>query len=330
MSESTPLMELDDLQCLFPVRRGLSDVVRGQKHHIHAVDSVSFSLQRGEILALVGESGCGKSTLGRMLVRLQDPTGGRLMFDGEDVSEIGGAPLKAFRRRAQIVFQNPFEAFDPRMTVGASLMQAMRIHEIGAPASREAKIIEVMEQSGLAPAQDFLARYPHELSGGQSQRIATVRAMLLSPEFLVADEPVSMLDVSVRADILNQLLDLRDRDGMSIVFITHDLSVARYIADTIAVMYLGMFVEVGSSEEVISAPKHPYSQALLSNTLPVGDEERPGEPIAIGGEVPTPVDVKPGCRFANRCPYVFDRCRVETPALRTVEGGNRVACHLYE
>ncbi len=330
MSEATPLLELEDLRCLFPLRRGLSDMVRGEKHHVHAVDAVSFSMRRGEILALVGESGCGKSTLGRMLVRLQDPTGGRMVFDGEDVSDIGGGELKAFRRRAQIVFQNPFEAFDPRMTVGASLMQAMRIHEIGDPASREAKIIEVMEEAGLAPARDFLARYPHELSGGQSQRIATVRAMLLSPEFLVADEPVSMLDVSVRADILNQLLDLRDRDGMSIVFITHDLSVARYIADTIAVMYLGMFVEVGSSEEVISAPKHPYSRALLSNTLPVGDEERPGEPIEIGGEVPTPVDVKPGCRFANRCPYVFDRCRVETPALRTVEGGNRVACHLYE
>lgn len=330
MSEVTPLLELEDLRCLFPLRRGLSDMIRGEKHHVHAVDSVSFSMRRGEILALVGESGCGKSTLGRMLVRLQDPTGGRMVFDGEDVSDIGGGELKAFRRRAQIVFQNPFEAFDPRMTVGASLMQAMRIHEIGTPAEREARIIEVMEESGLAPARDFLARYPHELSGGQSQRIATVRAMLLSPEFLVADEPVSMLDVSVRADILNQLLDLRDRDGMSIVFITHDLSVARYIADTIAVMYLGMFVEVGASEEVISAPKHPYSRALLSNTLPVGDEERPGEPIEIGGEVPTPVDVKPGCRFANRCPYVFDRCRVETPALRTVEGGNRVACHLYE
>ncbi len=330
MSE-TPLLELEDLQCLFPVRRSVTDFVRGQKHNIHAVDSVSFSMQRGEILALVGESGCGKSTLGRMLVRLQDATGGRMVFDGEDVSTISGDTLKAFRQRAQIVFQNPFEAFDPRLPIGASLMQALRIHNIGTNADRETRIIEVMERSGLSPARDFLARYPHEVSGGQSQRIATVRAMLLSPEFLVADEPVSMLDVSVRADILNQLLDLRDNEGMSIVFITHDLSVARYIADRIAVMYLGMFVEVGPAEQIIAEPKHPYSRALLSNTLPVGDEGRPGgAPIEIGGEVPTPVDVKPGCRFANRCPYVFDRCRVETPVLRAVEGGTRVACHLYE
>jgi len=326
----TALIELDDLQCLFPVRKGLGDVLRGRSHHVHAVDAVSFAMQRGEVVALVGESGCGKSTIGRMLVKLQDPTGGRIVFDGEDVSDIGGDELKAFRRRAQIIFQNPFEAFDPRLTVGASLTQAMRIHDIGTKEDREARIVEVMERSGLRPAHDFLARYPHELSGGQSQRIATVRAMLLSPDFLVADEPVSMLDVSVRADILNQLLDLRDTDGMAIVFITHDLSVARYVADRIAVMYLGMFVEVGPAEEIIANPRHPYSRALLSNTLPVGDEDRPGEPIAIGGEVPTPIDIQPGCRFASRCPYVFDRCRSETPELRARGGVTQVACHLYD
>jgi len=324
------LIELDGLRCLFPVRKVLTDVLRGHSHHVHAVDAVSFSMQRGEIVGLVGESGCGKSTIGRMLVKLQDPTGGRIVFDGEDVSSIGGHELKAFRRRAQIIFQNPFEAFDPRLTVGSSLLQALNIHGIGTKEEREARIAEVMERSGLSPAHDFLTRYPHELSGGQSQRIATVRAMLLAPDFLVADEPVSMLDVSVRADILNQLLDLRDHDGMAIVFITHDLAVARYIADRIAVMYLGMFVEVGAAEEVIANPRHPYSRALLSNTLPVGDEERPGEPIQIGGEVPTPVDLKPGCRFAGRCPYVFDRCHVETPELRPRGGPTEVACHLYD
>jgi oligopeptide/dipeptide ABC transporter ATP-binding protein len=329
--DTTPaLIELEDLRCLFPVRRGLGDLLTGTSHHVHAVDAVSFSMARGEIVALVGESGCGKSTIGRMLVRLQDPSGGRIVFDGEDVSTIGGATLKAFRRRAQIIFQNPFEAFDPRLTIGASLEQPLQIHNIGTKSDRAARIAETMERSGLTPAHDFLSRYPHELSGGQSQRIATVRAMLLSPDFLVADEPVSMLDVSVRADILNQLLDLRDNDGMAIVFITHDLSVARYIADRIAVMYLGMFVEVGAAEEIISSPRHPYSRALLSNTLPVGNEERPGEPIAIGGEVPTPIDLKPGCRFAGRCPYVFDRCRTETPELRPRGGVTDVACHLYE
>ncbi|HYH10802.1 MAG TPA: dipeptide/oligopeptide/nickel ABC transporter ATP-binding protein, partial [Thermomicrobiales bacterium] len=239
------LIEVKDLRCLFPVRKGLGDILSRRTHNVHAVDAVSFSMQRGEIVALVGESGCGKSTIGRMLVKLQDPTEGSIRFDGQDVTTLGGESLKGFRRRAQIIFQNPFEAFDPRLTIGASLMQALRIHDIGSKADREALIVSVMERSGLKPAQDFLARYPHELSGGQSQRIATVRAMLLAPDFLVADEPVSMLDVSVRADILNQLLDLRDDDGMAIVFITHDLSVARYIANRIAVMYLGMFVEVG-------------------------------------------------------------------------------------
>ena len=216
------------------------------------------------------------------------------------------------------------------LTLGASLDQALRIHNIGSTEDRYARIINVMERSGLKPAEDFLTRYPHELSGGQSQRIATVRAMLLSPDFLVADEPVSMLDVSVRADILNQLLDLRDDEDMAIVFITHDLSIAHYIADRIAVMYLGMFVEIGPADEVVNNPRHPYSQALLSNTLPVGDEHRTGEPMEIGGEVPTPVDIQPGCRFANRCPFAFDRCRVETPVLRAHGGASDVACHLYD
>lgn len=329
MSEPA-LVEVENLRCLFPLRRGIGDLVTRRGSHVHAVDAVSFSLGRGEIMALVGESGCGKSTIGRMLVKLQEPTDGSIRFNGEDVSGIGGESLKAFRRRAQIVFQNPFEAFDPRLTIGASLTQALRIHNVGTKADRENRIVAVMERAGLSPAQDFLARYPHELSGGQSQRIATVRAMLLAPELLVADEPVSMLDVSVRADILNQLLQLRDEEGMGIVFITHDLSVARYIAHRIAVMYLGMFVEVGPAEEIIANPRHPYSQALLSNTLPVGDEDRAREPMRIGGEVPTPVDVQPGCRFANRCPFAFDRCWVETPALRPRSGVTDVACHLYD
>jgi len=329
MSE-TALIDVQDLRCLFPIRKGLGDLLARRAHNVHAVDSVSFSMQRGEIVALVGESGCGKSTIGRMLVKLQEPTDGAIRFDGQDVTTLSGESLKAFRRRAQIIFQNPFEAFDPRLTIGASLMQALRIHDIGSKADREALIVSVMERSGLKPAQDFLARYPHELSGGQSQRIATVRAMLLSPDFLVADEPVSMLDVSVRADILNQLLDLRDDEGMAIVFITHDLSVARYVANRIAVMYLGMFVEIGPAEEIIANPRHPYSRALLSNTLPVGDEARTGEPLEIGGEVPTPVDIKPGCRFANRCPFAFDRCRVETPVLQPHGGKTDVACHLYD
>lgn len=268
----TPLIEVKDLQRYYPIRKGITDFARKKVESVHAVDSISFTLNRGEILALVGESGSGKSTTGRLLVRLDTPTDGSITFDGQDVSHLRGAGLKAFRRRAQIIFQNPFEAFDPRQTIGASLEQALRIHNIGTNAERQLKIVEALERASLAPAQEFLARYPHELSGGQSQRIATIRAMLLEPDFLVADEPVSMLDVSVRADILNQLLDLRDTFGMAILFITHDLAVARYVADRIAVMHLGKFVEIGEAEQVISRPQHAYSRELLAHTLPVGNE----------------------------------------------------------
>jgi oligopeptide/dipeptide ABC transporter ATP-binding protein len=324
---TTAFLELRNLKCLFPVRGSALHLFGGPRHHLHAVDEVSLQLHRGEILALVGESGCGKSTLGRMLVRLQDPSAGQIILDGEDVTAIQGEKLKEYRRHAQIVFQNPFEAFDPRRTVGDSLDQALRIHNFGNASERSRRISLAMEHAGLTPVDDFLQRYPHELSGGQSQRIATVRAMLLAPALLVADEPVSMLDVSVRADILNQLLDLRDGNNMAIVCITHDISVARYVADTIAVMYLGMFLETGPAETVISAPKHPYSQALLSHTL---DIDSVTEPMQIGGEVPQPIDIQPGCRFANRCPFAFDRCRIETPVLLPMNDGTSVACHLYD
>jgi oligopeptide/dipeptide ABC transporter ATP-binding protein len=327
---SAPLLDVKDLKCLFPIRRGLSDVVAQRRHMVHAVDTVSFTLEPGEILALVGESGCGKSTTGRLIVRMLTPTDGEIRFQGQDVTNLAGSDLKAFRRQAQIVFQNPFEVFDPRLTIDSSLRQVLNIHGLGSPAERESRVVTAMESAGLIPAVDFLARYPHELSGGQLQRIATVRAMLLEPRLLVADEPVSMLDVSVRADILNQLLDLRDRYGMAIVFITHDIAVARYVATRIAVMYLGSFMETGPAADVIDHPQHPYTRALLSHTLPVGDEPTNRDPIEISGDPPSPVDLGAGCRFAGRCPFTFDRCRTETPLLRTVSPQKQVACHLFD
>ncbi len=329
-SPGEPMLVVEDLACLFPIRRSVTDLFRGQHHHVHAVDTVSFTLDRGEVLALVGESGCGKSTTGRLLVRLEDPTGGAIRFDGRDISRLSGRDLKAFRRQAQIVFQNPFEAFDPRLTLRQSLTQVLAIHDLGEKDQRDGMVAAAMERVGLRPAQDFLDRFPHELSGGQLQRVVTVRAMLLEPDLVVADEPVSMLDVSVRAEIMNNLLDLRDERGLAIVFITHDIAVARYMATRVAVMYLGMFVEIGDVADVIDRPKHPYTRALLSHTLPAGDEEPIGDPVEISGDPPAAIDIQPGCRFAGRCPFVFDRCRVETPALRVVDGGQRVACHLYE
>ena len=324
---AAPLLEVRDLQCLFPLRRGLGDVAARRHHRVHAVDAVSFAMEPGEVLALVGESGCGKSTTGRLLVRLLTPTAGEIRFHGQDVTKLTGAELKAFRRQAQIIFQNPFEVFDPRLSIGAALQQVLAIHHVGAAAERERRVLAALERAGLVPAADYLARYPHELSGGQLQRIATVRATLLEPDFLVADEPVSMLDVSVRADILNQLLDLREQHGMAILFITHDIAVARYVATRIAVMYLGAFVEVGPAADVIDRPQHPYTRALLSHTLPVGDEAGVREPLEISGDPPTPVDLGVGCRFAGRCPFTFDRCWTETPQVRPV-GAQQVACHL--
>ncbi|HET7054899.1 MAG TPA: ATP-binding cassette domain-containing protein, partial [Thermomicrobiales bacterium] len=277
------MLTVTDLRCLFPTQRTLNDRMNGRHPAVHAVDAVSFTLDRAEVLAVVGESGCGKSTTGRMLVRLIEPTGGSIDFDGEDVTRLSGDALKQFRRKAQIIAQNPFEAFDPRQTVQASLEQPLRIFGIGQPSERVGLIEAALEKAGLTPAADFLPRLPHELSGGQLQRIATVRVTLLEPRFIVADEPVSMLDVSVRADILNHFLDLRDETGLAILFITHDIAVARYVASRIAVMYLGMFVETGTTEDVIDQPKHPYTRALLSNTLSVEGDRAGGDPIEIRG-----------------------------------------------
>ena len=290
---------------------------------VKAVDGVSFELAPGEILGVIGESGCGKSTLGRMLVRLEKTTSGRVLLDGTNVEELIKADRRGFRRQIQMVFQNPFDTFDPRFTIEKILTGAMKLHGIGAnPEERRAIALEKLTAAGLLPAEDFLKRYPHELSGGQLQRISILRSMLLHPKVLVADEPVSMLDISIRADIINLIYDTARAEGA--VFISHDITTTRYISDRIAVMYLGRIVELGAADDVALHPMHPYTEALISNCSSIDPRER-REVIQLQGEPPSPVDIPPGCPFAPRCPRATPECSKSEQVLKQV-GDRLVRC----
>lgn len=298
-----------------------------QKQWVKAVDGVSFAMKEGEVLGIIGESGCGKSTLGRVLVGLEVPTGGDICFNGIPASDILKKDRKKFRRTVQIVFQNPFDTFSPRHRIKDILVRTLKLHNIGASEAEQYEICKkVMESAGLTPAEDYLSRYPYELSGGQLQRISILRAMLLDPPFIVADEPVSMLDVSVRADIINMLLELVQKKHTAMVFISHDIATTRYISDRIAVMYLGRIVETGNTDDVIQNPVHPYTRALLSNCASID----PGEikqPISIDGEPPTPVNAGPGCYFAPRCFEAAAECFEKYPGVRSSGAGHMVYCH---
>lgn len=299
-----------------------------EKLMVKAVDGVSFTLHKGEVLGIIGESGCGKSTLGRVLVRLEDPTKGELTISGKSSSILMKEDIKAFRKTVQIVFQNPFDTFPPRHTIGKIMYRALEIHKIGVDNNERYEICKkILETAGLKPSEDFLERYPHELSGGQLQRISILRSMLLQPAFIVADEPVSMLDVSVRAEIINMLKELVKNENTSMIFISHDIAITRYISDRIGVMYLGRIVETGDAEEVIHNPKHPYTQALLSNCASIDFDENAGEPININGEPPTPVNPGPGCYFADRCHMATERCFQEYPANKDLGKGHTASCH---
>ncbi|WP_248515909.1 ABC transporter ATP-binding protein [Salinarchaeum laminariae] len=302
MTES--LLEVRDLEKHFYERDTLVDrALGGEPVSIQAVDGVSFDVREGETLGLVGESGCGKSTCGETLLRLQDPTGGTVRFDGEDVLDLSGDDLRSFRRNAQVVFQDPFSSLDPRMTVGATVRQPLDVHSVGTKAERTERVCELLERVGLS--SDQYDRYPHEFSGGQRQRIGIARALALEPDFIVLDEPTSALDVSVQAQILNLLSDLQDEFDLTYLLISHDLSVIRHISDRVAVMYLGELVEVGPVADIFESPKHPYTQALLESVPRASTDERDREIETLSGDVPSPRNPPSGCRFRTRCPSVI-------------------------
>jgi oligopeptide/dipeptide ABC transporter ATP-binding protein len=319
-----PLLSVRDLKMHFPIRRGTFGKVSG---HVKAVDGVSFDLWPGETLGLVGESGCGKSTTGRALLRLLEPTSGTVQFDGVDVASLDRDGLRALRRRVQIVFQDPFGSLNPRMSVGAMLEEALKVHGLGGPNRRD-RAIELLERVGLRP--EHIDRYPHEFSGGQRQRLGIARALSVEPDFLVLDEPVSALDVSVQAQVVNLLEDLQRDLGLTYLFIAHDLALVEHVSDRVAVMYLGRIVEVAEADELYKSPRHPYTRALLSAVPrpdPAGREAR--ERIVLQGDVPSPSDPPSGCAFHPRCPHPMkdDSCASVYPVMEGRSGGHSAACH---
>ncbi|HEY0463949.1 MAG TPA: oligopeptide/dipeptide ABC transporter ATP-binding protein [Polyangiaceae bacterium] len=330
-AESAPaaaLVEVTGLRKYFPVTGGLFGGVVNQ---VRAVEDVTFQIKRGETLGLVGESGCGKTTVGRLVLRLLEPTAGSVRFAGRDLSTVGRTELRQMRRRMQIVFQDPYSSLNPRRTVGDAIGEPLFVHGLAKGAEIDRRVSQLLERVGL-PAS-LRSRYPHEFSGGQRQRVCIARALALEPEFIVCDEAVSALDISIQAQILNLLADLRDELGLSYLFISHNLNLVRQIADRIAVMYLGKLVEVAAASTLFSTPQHPYTRALISAN-PVPDPDVPLRPVALTGELPSPLDPPAGCRFHTRCPEVFEPCSHLVPEARIVtRAGNRnehrVWCHLY-
>ena len=322
-SGQPPLVRVNDLKVHFPVRKGVFGTV---VNHVKAVDGISFDVRPGETVGLVGESGCGKTTAGRALLRLIEPTGGTVEFDGKDLATVESADLRALRQDMQIIFQDPFSSLNPRMTVGAIVGEGLSIHRKLGREERNAAIRDALEKSGLDPG--YAHRYPHEFSGGQRQRIGIARALVLRPKFIVCDEPVSALDVSIQSQVVNLLVELKEELGLAYLFIAHDLSVVEYISDRVAVMYLGKIVEIASSEDLYRRPLHPYTQALLS-AVPVPDPTIKKERTLLPGDVPSPLNPPTGCRFHPRCPLAKERCRHEDPGELDLEG-HKVWCHVVE
>ncbi len=319
----TPLIEVRDLRKHFPIGRGMFGRGRGA---VRAVDGVTFTIRAGETLGLVGESGCGKSTLGRLILRLIEPTAGDVRYEGRSLLELGGGEMRAMRRAMQIVFQDPYGSLNPRMRVSQIVGEGLVIHRMGSRAQRQQRVRELLALVGLP--EDAGDRYPHEFSGGQRQRIGIARALAVEPRFIVADEAVSALDVSIQAQILNLLQDLKRRLGLTMLFISHDLRVVEHLSDRVAIMYLGRVVEIGPRDQVYGDPRHPYTKALLS-AVPVPDPRRQHERIVVTGDLPSPVDPPSGCAFHPRCPHAVQVCPKVVPPLERGRSGRAVACHVF-
>ncbi len=319
--------EVKNLTKLFPIKAGFIASLMGKEVHVHAVNDVEFKIYDREILGIVGESGCGKTTCGRLLVRLETPTRGTMQFNGQEIGGLKGRELKRFRRSVQMIFQDPYESLNPRLSVFATIAEPLIVHGVGDTIEdREELVRKALEYAELKPPEEFMYRFPHELSGGQRQRVAIARTLVLRPQFIVADEPVSMLDVSIRAGIMNLMLNLREEYGIPFMFISHDVSVTRYMSDRIGVMYLGDFAELAGSEDIIKNPMHPYTEALLS-AVPVPDPTAKHGRVKIKGDLPSPINLPPGCTFHPRCLYKKDICKSQAPEFKEVEPGHFVHCH---
>ena len=325
--DSDVLIEIKNLVKHFPLGGGMLGALAGQREAVQAVNGVSFTIRRGEVIGIAGESGCGKSTTAKLLMKLFEPTSGTITVDGENLGALKGDDLKQYRRRAALMFQNPYESLNPRFTIQRALLEPLIIHGIGDEAERMERVHKAMHDVHLQPAENYLEKFPHQLSGGQLQRVVLARALMLEPDFLVADEPVSMLDVSVRAGILNTMKELSAARNITVVYISHDLSLIQYLCDTTAIMYLGRLVEIGPTREVIQRPKHPYTQALIS-TIPVPDPNREEQPIPIRGGVPSAIHIPSGCPFHPRCPYAMEVCTGAFPPAVEVDGV-KVNCYLH-
>lgn len=319
-----PVIQVDDLEMHFPIRRGLFGAVSG---HVHAVSGVSFSVRKGETLGIVGESGCGKTTLGKAVLRLLNPTAGRIMLEGQDITHATVGQLRERRRKMQMVFQDPFSSLDPRMSCGDIVAEPLEIFGLAVGRKKKEEVASLFERVGLRAEQT--SRYPHQLSGGQRQRLGIARALALKPNLIVADEPVSALDVSVQAQVINLLKDLQREAQFACLFISHDLAVVEHISHRIAVMYLGKVVEITDKRSLFASPQHPYTEALLS-VAPVPDPHAKRERIILGGDVPSPINPPSGCSFHTRCRYAKEICRTKEPALRELMPGHFAACHLRE